>query len=157
NVDASGNWPTGANWDINPQVPNGTGESATFGSIITANRTVSMNGNKTLGEMIFDNSFASYTITQGTTSSTLIIDNAGIDASIQVNGNHDIYAPVTLNSTFNSNFSSGQLNLHLAVTGSGNSGITATGPGTLLLSASNNSWAGATVVGAGATLISNGG
>ena len=42
NTDAPGDWTTAANW--NPVgFPDGQGDSAIFGSIITANRTVTLN------------------------------------------------------------------------------------------------------------------
>jgi hypothetical protein len=51
--DANGNWSNSANWS--GAVPSGNGVKAVFGSIITAPRTVTVDGARTVGTLTFDN------------------------------------------------------------------------------------------------------
>jgi hypothetical protein len=53
-VGASGSgqdWQTVTNWSTNPTIPNGAGDSATFGNTLTSNTTVLLNGGVTLGSL----------------------------------------------------------------------------------------------------------
>jgi hypothetical protein len=91
NADMNGNWSTASNWD--PGVPNGIGQRAVFGDIITAPRTVTMDSRFAVGSIEFDNTNA-YTIA-GFAGLTL---NAGAgDAHIRVTkGRHVISAPLNV-------------------------------------------------------------
>jgi hypothetical protein len=74
-------------------VPDGAGDSASFGSIITQSRSVTIDVPITVGRIEFDNSNA-YTIA-GT--SALTLDAKSGEAQISVtSGRHSIAAPVTL-------------------------------------------------------------
>jgi glucose/arabinose dehydrogenase len=93
NINNGGNWSLAGNW-TGGVAPNGVGQSATFGPIITTNRTVTVDAPQTIGTLTFDNAAASYTIA-GT--NTITFDAAGGDARINVtSGNHMISAPVSL-------------------------------------------------------------
>src|SRR3954471_1920074 len=89
--DADGAWSNAANW--NGAVPNAVGAAASFGTIITANRTVTVDSPQTVGTISFVNTH-SYTLAG---SSTLTLDVSSGQAAIDVlSGSHTISAPVTL-------------------------------------------------------------
>ena len=69
--------------------------TVTFGNVITAHRTVTLdNGNKTVGTVVF-NAAPGYTLNG---ANTLILDTAGGDSAITVtDGSHSIDAAVQLN------------------------------------------------------------
>jgi hypothetical protein len=91
NVDADGSWGDGPNWTTFVE-PNSATDIANFLGKITAPRTVSLNGAKTVNQVNFDNA-NSYTIAPGTGGSLTV---TGSGAAISVNnGNHVISAPVT--------------------------------------------------------------
>jgi hypothetical protein len=99
NVNNDGNWSLGSNW-TGGMSPNGPGQAATFGPIITDNRTVTLDAPQTVGAITFDNADGRYTIA-GT--NTLTLDATSGDAQVNVTtGSHAISAPVTLadNTTF---------------------------------------------------------
>ena len=87
-----GSWgsPT-TNW-TNGYVPGVVGDSASFASA-TGSSTVTLDGDRTVGSITFNNSNA-YTIAQGT-SGYLTLDNGGVSATASVtdvSGNHTISA-----------------------------------------------------------------
>ena len=109
NNSAGGAWSTAGNWTGNI-VPGGAGAQATFGSIITAPRTVNVDGSYTLGAMVFDNA-NSYTLS----GTGITIATASGPGSITVNtGTHTISAALTLSAdtTFTSAANTG-----IAITG----------------------------------------
>src|SRR5262245_22520490 len=83
NVDAAGSWNTAGNWTP-ATVPNAQGVTALFGNVITANRTVSLDSDVTVGSIAFENTPFSYTI--GGTA-TITLDNGVNPASISVASN----------------------------------------------------------------------
>jgi hypothetical protein len=95
NVDAAGNWTVAGNWTSNPNpAPNGIDASASFGPIITAPRTVTVDTARTVGNLNFNSPIA-YTL--GGTS-TLTLDVSGSQATVNVTaGSHVISAAVVLN------------------------------------------------------------
>ncbi len=101
-IDAGGNSSLGANW-IGGVAPGGVGDSATFSTIITAPRTVTVDADTTVGTFKFDSPIA-YTIAG---PHTLTLQAAGSSAAtINVlnghgNGAHTISAPITLASDLN--------------------------------------------------------
>jgi hypothetical protein len=93
NVDADGNWGEVANWD--PQiVPDGATSAASFLGRITAPRTVTVDGNRTVNALVFDNA-NKYTIAgQG---ASLSIGDPTRSASVTVvSGSHEIAVPVDI-------------------------------------------------------------
>jgi fibronectin-binding autotransporter adhesin len=80
NKDASDSWTTAANWTPNG-IPDGQGFNVVFGNSITANRTVSLDSNVTVGSISFENTAFSYTV-GGTGSLTL--DNGANPAQISL-------------------------------------------------------------------------
>jgi hypothetical protein len=92
NVDADGSWGNGSNWTTFVE-PNSPTDIANFLGKITAARTVSLDGAKTVNQVNFDN-VNTYTLAPGA-GGTLTVSGGG--AAINVNkGNHVISAPVTL-------------------------------------------------------------
>ena len=93
NASGSGNWSAAGNWLGG--VPDGIGATANFGSIITSAATVTLDSNRTVGSVNFNNA-NKYTIA-GT--NTLTFDVSGGVASMRVIdfGSHEIATPVQLN------------------------------------------------------------
>ncbi len=101
-VDSDGNASVGSNW-IGGVVPGGIGDTATFSTIITAPRVVTLDADTTLGTVKFDSPI-SYTIAgphtltlQATGSAAATIS----DSNDFGNGAHTISAPLTLLSALN--------------------------------------------------------
>jgi hypothetical protein len=94
NVDADGSWGAAGNWSTNA-VPNGPTAVASFLGKITAPRTVTLDGNRLIGNVNFD-SPSKYTIAAGTGGS-LILSGANGQSKIIVGPNtHEISANVEL-------------------------------------------------------------
>jgi glucose/arabinose dehydrogenase len=131
NVDSNGNWSLATNW-TGGTAPNGAGQAATFGSAITANRTVTLDAAQTVGAMTFDNATAAYTIAG---SNVITLDAAIGEARINVtSGSHTISAPVSL--ADNTVITVSQPAGTLAITGAlsaGNIDVTKAGAGSLTL------------------------
>ena len=88
---AGGSWATPTNWSSST-LPDGPGVQATFGSVITTPQTVTLDETTTVGNLQFNNE-NSYTIAQGVGGGSLILDNAGAAAIINViAGSHSISA-----------------------------------------------------------------
>src|SRR5437016_4456280 len=82
NVNASGNWSTAGNWS--GAIPSGSGASASFGSVIQAARTVTLDSARTVSSISF-NSTNGYTLS----GSALTLAGAAPSVSVTV-GNHAI-------------------------------------------------------------------
>ena len=82
NVDSASSWSTAANW-LGGVIPNGVGHTAELTFNITANRTISLSGDKTVGNLLIGDrtaSFFGYSLNAGTPSnSRLIFDQTGDD------------------------------------------------------------------------------
>jgi hypothetical protein len=117
NVDASGSWGLATNWQ--PQVvPDGAGAIASFLGKITAPRTVTLDGNRTVKDLNFDNA-NKYTIAGGS-GGTLTIQSGG---TIRVDGgSHEISAPIALSGA-----------------------VSKTGPGALTISGTQSNGAGSSL------------
>jgi autotransporter-associated beta strand protein len=132
-------------------VPNAAGAEVNFWRTLTASRTVTLDGSKTVGKMLFDSPF-SYTIGAGTGGS-IVFNNSGSAATLTSSqGNHTISTNVQLTSNLNATISTGTFTVSGLISGTG--GLTKTGTGTLALTAVN-SYAGNTAVQAGILKISN--
>jgi hypothetical protein len=91
-----GSYETSGNWTAG--VPTGQGATATFGSNLSTSGTVSLASGKTVGQAVFSNGSASYTV-GANGGSALTIDNTGGTgtAGVQVTaGSHTIAAPVVV-------------------------------------------------------------
>jgi fibronectin-binding autotransporter adhesin len=133
---AGGSWALPTNWSSNT-LPSGPGAQASLGLIIAAPRTVTLDGDVFVGNLVFNNANA-YTLAQGT-GGTLFINNAGSTGSIQVlAGSHSISAPVSLDATGVVTNVTGGSTLTMSGNVSGSGGITKLGAGTLILSGSNS-------------------
>jgi hypothetical protein len=133
-------------------VPNAAGAEVNFWRTLTASRTITLDGNKTLGVMTFDSPY-SYTISPGSGGS-LIFDNGGAAATVTASqGNHTLVVNVQLakNLNFTTNF--GTFTVSGNVTGAG--GLTKSGVTTLALNGAKSN-AGVTDV-AAVTLRMHGG
>ena len=151
-VDADGNASVGSNW-LGGVAPGGVGDSATFSTIITTPRTVTVDADTTVGTLNFDSPI-SYTLAG---AHSLTLQASGSDpATINVsgahgNGVHTISAPVALSSNLNLVHNSGGT---LRVTGpldnSAGHAINKSGTGVTEIS-------GAPTLGAGTSLTVTGG
>ena len=151
-TNGSGSWPVAANW-AGGIVPNGQGAIATFGSAITAPATVSVNGPKVAGVIIFDNA-NSYTLSGGAGDVITLNNGFGTPLIQQLQGNHTVSAPIVLASSSNAAaFAGTTLTLSGNISGAGN--FSTTDLGTVLLTGTN-SYA-ATNVNAGTLAIGDGG
>ena len=163
NLSGGGSWGTGTNWNWN-RAPKNLGDIATLGnSIAGASAALTLDGNRTLSSLTFNNtSGGSYTISPGTSipSSTLILANQGSSAAtITVSaGNHSITAPVEMDSNVTLSAASGSgLNISGQISESGGAkSLTKTGAGILTLSASNT-YTGATQINGGVLELTSAG
>ncbi len=156
-VDASGNWSSSVSW-TNGMVPNSSGTPATFGSVITAPRTVTLDIPVTLGSMSFNNT-NTYTILDTTGTNSITFNNGAEDSTISVAaGNHLINAGINVSGNNNLDVTVTPSGSTLTVAGAINSGTVNMMPGsggTLLLTGTNN-FSGGLNVQAG-TVIAAGG
>jgi fibronectin-binding autotransporter adhesin len=90
NVDAAGNWTTAGNW-LNGTVPGVSGTTftstdvATFSTTLTAGRTITVDANRNVKDILFSNSSGfGYTLSSG----TLRLTNGGSIESTAGNGDH---------------------------------------------------------------------
>ena len=101
NLDADGSWANPGNWSSN-SVPDSPTAIANFLGKITAPRTITLDGDRTVGTINFD-SFNRYTIAPGT-GGTLTMGGPGAHGAINLNpATHEISAKVIVAapSTFN--------------------------------------------------------
>ncbi len=125
-VDASGNWSGTTNW-LNAIVPNAADATAYFTANLTVARTVTLDSNRTAGNISFtDSSLSSHDLTLSG-SGTLTLDTSASLPNISVT-------------------QSGRV-LTLAAVLAGNKGLQKDGPGTLVLNALNTFTGGITLDG----------
>jgi autotransporter-associated beta strand protein len=137
NLDANGSWGVAANWIGG--IPNAPGATANFLGKITAPRTVTLDGDKTVGTINFDNA-NKYTIAQGS-GGTLIINGSAIN--VAANRIAEISAPISITTDTNITAASGgTLILSGAMSIAAGKSATKLGPGTLTLSGAQNHGAG---------------
>jgi autotransporter-associated beta strand protein len=165
NSATGGSWATAGNWT--PSTPGAAGDTATFGANppgLASSDTITLDGTRTVGHVVFNNGSASYTIAQaaGDSTSVLTIDNnasgaTGVpDITVQA-GSHTISAPVTMaNATLGLNTAaSTALTMSGTLTAPASSTITKSGSGTLTLSGPISAGPGTTLAAtAGTTNIS---
>jgi autotransporter-associated beta strand protein len=138
NLNANGNWNSAANWNPNTSFPDAIDASARFGSVISANRTITLGQNLTVGTLRFDDN-NSYTLSG---LNTLTFDVSAGSAAIDVttasgNGAHTISSGIALSDPLMiAQGSSGSFTISGVV--SGMEGITKAGVGNLVLSGANS-------------------
>jgi len=146
-----GSWSVLGNWTGG--IPQLALDTANFNGAITHTSTVSLNGNRSVGTLNFDNS-NQYVIAQGTGSGTLTLDAGGSNTStINVSlGTHTISAPVDFNTntTVTVNNAGNTLNISGNITGIGD--LDVAGNGTVDLSGTN-SYVGGTTVSSGVLVV----
>ncbi len=140
-VDANGSWGNAANW--NGGVP--AGSVAILGNVLTQHRTVTLDGDRSITGLNFNSSFG-YTIAQGSGGSLILDNGASTVAVNNFSGPQIISAPVILNSATSVNLTNptDTLTVSGAISGAGN--LSVSGPGTLVLTNSGNTYAGTTTV-----------
>ena len=139
-VDSDGSSSLAANW-IGGVAPGGIGDSATFSTILTANRTVTLDADTTVGTLTFD-SPNNYTIA-GTNMLTLQAAGATAAAinvsGVHGNGAHTISAPITLASDLNiTQNSSGVFTISGPLNNAAGKQINVSGAGTTAITGSIN-------------------
>ncbi|MBE3100270.1 MAG: autotransporter-associated beta strand repeat-containing protein [Planctomycetes bacterium] len=146
---ASTNWTAG--------LPNGIGDAATLGAVITTSRTVTLDAPTVWGGMTFD-STSNYGV-QG--PATLTLQNsgsaaAGVTVAHSGAGNgHNVSANVTLASPLDVNVASGAaITFSGAIGNTGGQPVAKSGEGTLVLSGAN-AYGGGTTVSDGTLLVNN--
>jgi fibronectin-binding autotransporter adhesin len=127
-------WTTTGNWTNG--VPNGAGAVAKFGPLPASPTTVAVDGPKTAGGILFDNT-NSYTVSGGA-ADLITLNNGVAAASITVTtGNHTIAAPIELVTSANATTAPGTT---LTMNGniSGTRSFIASGSGTTILNGTNS-------------------
>jgi len=176
NLNANGTWGVASNW-LPASAPNGVGANATLGTIITANRVVTLAAPVTLGNLtINDNN--RYTVS----GSTLTFDTTGGPAALLVQGSgggstgHTINSAIALNDDLvvtratggnldiNGTIATGGRTLSVnsaastttrldgAVSGTG--GVVVGGAGTVVMGGAANTYSGLTQVQSGTLSLS---
>ncbi len=136
-------------------VPNANGSVVNFYKTITADRTLTLDGSKTVGTLTF-NSAHTYTISQGSGGS-MIFQNNGSAAPVTVtSGNAVISAPVQLVDPLSMNVStSTNLTFAGAIDNSAGKAITKTGTGILYFNGPQTHGAGASLTLLGGAVLLN--
>ena len=154
-VDANGNWSVAGNWTAlsGSMPPRNAGDSATFGTG-TAERTVTLDANETVGNITMNNNNSFVIANSG---KTLTLNNNGAGANLYVTGGaaNQINTAAALGDNLTATVSS---NKSLAISGniantSGAKTLTVNGTGTLALSGNNTYGPAAGTVG---TVLSGG-
>ena len=147
NLDGNGAISVAANWAGG--VPSEAGDAATFGPVISAPRTVTVDVPTTFGSMIFQSS-QGYTIAG---SNSITLDMPGGSPQITVlAGSQTIAAPLVLEGNLSIGTSAGDsLDLSGGISG-GTASLTLSGGGELILSGSA-SYSGGTLVEAGTLVV----
>lgn len=163
NTDANGSWNKNdfTRWDTTGGTPGldgaaSVGDTALFGTVATADRTIGLDGNAPqLRQIEFNNATSSYTIARGSGNTSIGLGNA-TNAGVMNNaaGRHTVSADIVLGNRLTYTGAAGTTT-DISGDVSGNAqGLTKQGLGTLRMSG-NNSFSGTTTVAEG-TLIVNG-
>jgi hypothetical protein len=103
NINGSGDWNTGSNWD-SASAPNGIGAEAALAGVITSPQTVFTDSPITLGMLKFDN-LNTYVLS-GVGSLTMQVNNSNALVNV-VKGTHKINLPLTIASNTTLSVASG--------------------------------------------------
>jgi len=127
---------------ISAPVAGGVGSTIRFNNDITANRILTLGGNRTVGQMIIGDlgSTQTYTLAAGT-NGILTFDNEARAGSAFINkfqgGTDEISAPIVLNDQLNIRVTTSRLTLSNTITGNGNT-LTSYGNGVLYITGNNS-------------------
>jgi autotransporter-associated beta strand protein len=163
NQPAGASWNVGANWSSGT-VPNAIGANATFNGAATAsnpdqtaNRTITLDGAKTVGSILFNNDLAAFTnsITTGTGGPLTLDEAAAGPATITTQGtgtgNNTISVAMVLTdpvlatvNNLTATSGAGSLNITAAVSGPG--GFTKQGAGLMTFGTGAKTYAGPTLL-----------
>ncbi len=146
NVDSNGNWSVAGNWTPGGGPPNAIDDTANFGTVITANRNVSVNINVTVGQMDFfhDTGNTEYNIV-GSNTITFDVSSGNASLTVDMQDRSRITAPIVLNDDLDF-FNANTQNFRIQGSVSGTGGITVQG-GRLTFQNNNvSSYTGDTVV-----------
>jgi autotransporter-associated beta strand protein len=130
-------------------VPNDVGAVANFWRTNKSNRTIALDGNKTIGTLTFS-SPQSYTISPGTGGTLEFRTSNGPATLTSIQGVHTVIAGVDIASNLNVAINAGTLTISGVVSGPGD--VMKTGAGTLALTRANG-YTGDTIVQAGTVRI----
>ena len=147
NLNGNGDWGTAVNWTpVAGAPPNAVGDTANFGTFITANRTITVNLNVTVGQMDFFHSTANreYNIVG---ANTITFDASSGNATLTVNmqDRSRIAAPVVLIDDLDFTNANTQ-NFRFQGNISGSGGITHKGGRLTFQGAGTSSFSGDTIV-----------
>ncbi len=151
-LSTGGSWTTSTHW-LNYIIPAAANDVATFANTITAASTVTLDGNRTAGSVIF-NSPQSYTIAPGTGGSLTLNQSGGATIS-DLAGTHFISAAVILASNTQITVANATDSLTFSNTISGTGNLTTSGNGTINLTGTT-SYTGSTTVVSGTLNLSSG-
>ena len=152
NTTSAVSWENSADWQ-SQTIPDGPGALASFTGALTASRAITLDENTTVGQIVFSNLLASYTIAAGAGGS-LTLDDAGAAAAINSSsGTHLISAPVILTSPGVTMAAASSSALVISGSMSGAGPVTVAGPGEIVFTGPSNSYSGNTSVNAGGTLV----
>jgi autotransporter-associated beta strand protein len=143
NVNANGNWTPSSNWTTGS--PSGASDTATFGAVITADRTITLNSSRSISDLVFNSPFT-YTLT-GANTLTL---NATTGLTLSGSGNAVLNISTLAlgsNQTWTGS-SSGSVSVASVITGA--SALTKSGAFTLSLNGAN-SFSGGLLLSSGTT------
>ncbi len=130
-------------------VPGGAGATVIFGEqSATSSTIVDLHGPRTVGGLTFE-ADTSTTLENTVAGAALTLDNSGSASPIDVAGTHSLGSAVVLNNDAAVEVfgSAGQLTISGAVSGSG--AIELNGAGALILSSTDNTYSGGTIVSSG--------
>ena len=144
---AGGSWNTASHWTT-AAAPNGQGSLASFGggATISAPSSVTVDGDKTVGKLVFE-SAESFTVTPGTPeTSAILFDVDGAAPILEVvSGSHEVAADLVIPAGFELKAGAGsELSLSGGIRGAG--GIEILDGGSVTLSGGNSYGGGTTVL-----------
>ena len=153
NVNGSGTWSTGGNWDVGVAPSQNPQDTAVFGTVLTSGTaTVTLDSSCSLSSVGFSTTGgASYVISPSNGSTLTLANTGGAAATISNSGgNHTIAVPITLGSNLSVAATPGSTLTVSGAIGEINPGTTlsVSGGGTLILSASNT-YTGSTNINSG--------
>lgn len=140
NVDAGGTWSIPSNW-LSSTIADGSGFTANFTNDITADLTVSLDGDRTLTNLVFGDANTA-------TAGSWVLDNNGVST------NNLILAGTPPTITVNSLGAGKTATISAIIEGA--AGLAKAGTGTLILSG-NNIYTGGTAINAGTLQVDTGG